>query len=215
MIRKDVIFAVLATFCLTTILFTVIPVGSYGIYDPWIDFNDDGKIDVKDVALVASNYGSKGTPINKTELLLDLQNRVSALEEKQDYVKTIRFYEPNETMQNNGTYYKNAAVFYWNPQNASNNAILGGYCYFKYLATAQTPLYWHLKINGTDACWEAEYGQEYEQSVIYPFWYGWSRYGIKPNQDTYRIEFNIASTVPTYVKDINVLLEVMDGLPPS
>jgi hypothetical protein len=62
MIKKSLIFAVLATFCLTMVLFTVIPVGSYGTYDPWIDFNDDGKIDAKDVAQVASNYGSKGDP---------------------------------------------------------------------------------------------------------------------------------------------------------
>jgi hypothetical protein len=99
MIRKDVIFAVLATFCLTTILFTVIPVGSYGTYDPWIDFNDDGKIDVKDVSLVASNFGSKGTPINKTKLLLELQQRIDLLNQTlieqqeviNDLIETVLF----------------------------------------------------------------------------------------------------------------------------
>lgn len=63
MIRKNIIFAVLATFCLTTILFTVIPVGSYGTYDPWLDSpSEDGKIDARDVAPVAAAYGSTGNP---------------------------------------------------------------------------------------------------------------------------------------------------------
>jgi hypothetical protein len=71
MIRKDLIIAVLATFCLATVLFTVIPVGSYGTYDPWLDYNDDGKIDARDVAPVAAAYGSKGTPLDKASIEYD------------------------------------------------------------------------------------------------------------------------------------------------
>jgi hypothetical protein len=63
MIKRNLIFVVLATFCLTAILFTVIPVGSYGTYDPWLDSpSEDGKIDVRDVAPVAAAYGSTGNP---------------------------------------------------------------------------------------------------------------------------------------------------------
>jgi len=52
---------------------------SAGEYDPWFDINDDGKIDIKDVAGVAVKYGSEGTPINKTALLLELQTRIDSL----------------------------------------------------------------------------------------------------------------------------------------
>jgi len=62
MIKKSLIFAVLATFCLTMVLFTVIPVGSYGTYDPWMDLNDDGKITAPDIAAPCAAYGSTGDP---------------------------------------------------------------------------------------------------------------------------------------------------------
>jgi uncharacterized coiled-coil protein SlyX len=72
MIRKDLVVTILAAFCLAMIMFTVIPVGSYGTYDPWLDYNDDGKIDAKDISLPCLNYASTGTPINKTELLYNV-----------------------------------------------------------------------------------------------------------------------------------------------
>jgi hypothetical protein len=47
-LRKDVLMAVLVTFCLTSALFAVKPSGSQSSnqrqYDPWVDYNDDGKI---------------------------------------------------------------------------------------------------------------------------------------------------------------------------
>lgn len=39
-------------------------------YDPWRDLNDDGIINIYDVVMVTGIYGSTGTPINKTALLL-------------------------------------------------------------------------------------------------------------------------------------------------
>lgn len=51
-------------------------------YDPWIDYNDDGDIDVNDLHELAAKYGTSGKPINKTELLLNLQSRIEALEAK-------------------------------------------------------------------------------------------------------------------------------------
>lgn len=78
--KRDLVVAIFS-FCLTATLFMIIPTESrVGYYDHWIDFNDDGKIDMKDVAEVARAFGSLGDPINKTELLLDLQERVEALE---------------------------------------------------------------------------------------------------------------------------------------
>ena len=79
--KKDLFVAVLLTFCLSFTLFQVLPIGSQsaGDYDPWLDYNDDGEIDMRDVGPIARAYGSEGTPINKTELLLDLQVRVDVL----------------------------------------------------------------------------------------------------------------------------------------
>jgi len=51
-----------------------------GLYEPWIDTNDDGIIDVHDLQALGSAYGTSGTPINKTALLLELQSRLEALE---------------------------------------------------------------------------------------------------------------------------------------
>jgi hypothetical protein len=50
-----------------------------GQYDPWLDINDDGRILIDDVAWVARAFGTRGDPINKTALLLELQSEVDSL----------------------------------------------------------------------------------------------------------------------------------------
>lgn len=80
--RKDLVIAVLATFCLTSTLFIAIPTTSQpvpGQYDPWLDYNDDGIIFWQDLIAVLITYGASGEPINKTALLLELQARVDSL----------------------------------------------------------------------------------------------------------------------------------------
>lgn len=79
--RKDLVIAVLSTFCLVSTLFMIVPTRSQTThpYDPWIDTDDDGDIDLYDAVELLTMYGSKGTPINKTQLLLELQARLDAL----------------------------------------------------------------------------------------------------------------------------------------
>jgi len=48
-------------------------------YDHWLDVNDDGEIDIFDVVKVAGAYGTTGTPINKTELLLEMTQKIENL----------------------------------------------------------------------------------------------------------------------------------------
>ncbi len=60
--RKELIVAIVATFCLTTALFTIIPVGSQGAYDPWIDSNEDGYINAKDAISLGAIFGTSGDP---------------------------------------------------------------------------------------------------------------------------------------------------------
>ena len=215
MIRKEILI-VLATFCLTATLFSIIPVGSQGVreYDPWYDINDDGKIDLKDYFGVGLKYGTYGTAINKTQMLLDLQNRVKTLEEKEDSVKTIRIYTPNETM-NNVTDWKDALVFVWNPRNATNNAILSGVLYFCQFSPP-SGFTMRVLINENIVVSTGVYGiAEYKQTYLHVIS---TTYTIMPNQNSYTVKFQIYadhSGDQIYVKDINILLEVMDGLPPS
>lgn len=223
MIRKDLIVAVLATFCLTATLFMVVPTRSASTqsdglqYDPWKDINDDGKLDILDVVQITSQYGAQGTPINKTQMLLDLQNRVKVLEEKQDSMKTIRYFTPNETM-NDKVDYKDAAVFVWNPRNATNNAIMSGSVYFQYNTTWTHGCTMKVLINDVTVANFGiyKYNTGYEQSQM---WVLTTTNSIMPNQSSYTVKFQISADLPignqSYVKDINILLEVMDGLPPS
>ena len=72
---------ILAAGLLTSVFFmtTTSSSPSVGGYDPWVDLNDDGKIDYKDLFMLARAYGTSGTPINKTALLLELQTRIDML----------------------------------------------------------------------------------------------------------------------------------------
>jgi hypothetical protein len=57
--RKDLIIAVLSTFCLTLALFMTLPARSSpgpGEYDPWIDLNDDGTINFLDAILLGGAF---------------------------------------------------------------------------------------------------------------------------------------------------------------
>jgi hypothetical protein len=77
--RKDLIIAVLATFCLTATLFMVVPIGGLQVYDPWKDLNDDGVIDGQDFQMVKGSIPSLGEPINKTALLYSVNDTLTAL----------------------------------------------------------------------------------------------------------------------------------------
>lgn len=81
MIKKRSIF----TFGFYSVLFAslllsnIILAQDGGSYDPWIDTNDDGIIDAIDLQALAAIYSLSGTPINKTELLLELEARIDSL----------------------------------------------------------------------------------------------------------------------------------------
>lgn len=63
----------------TLFLSNIILAQEGGSYDPWIDTNDDGIIDVQDLQILAVIYSTSGTPINKTALLLELAARIDSL----------------------------------------------------------------------------------------------------------------------------------------
>ena len=59
-IRKDLVIAVLVTFCLTTTLFMVKASWSGGEWDPWVDIKEDGTVDIYDAITLANAYGTSG-----------------------------------------------------------------------------------------------------------------------------------------------------------
>jgi hypothetical protein len=147
----------------------------------------------------------------------NLQNRVSALEQKQRGIKTIRFYTPNETMNDESTW-KDAATFVWTPDNSTNNAILSISYQFQHNGSGSGDC--NMVINGQEA---------FKGSVGATKYYEWSQWTCynneanstlewKPNQSSYTIKFQIwwyPSDGAIYVKDFSILLEVIDGLPPT
>jgi hypothetical protein len=65
MVKKDIVIAILATFCLTSALFMIIPSKSspsVGEYDPWIDINGDGIIDGGDLGILGGSWYTSGDP---------------------------------------------------------------------------------------------------------------------------------------------------------
>lgn len=71
--KRDLIIAVLLTFCLAVALFQILPISSQSAsdYDPWYDVNDDGTIDMRDIGGVAIKFGSSGTNITKASVEYD------------------------------------------------------------------------------------------------------------------------------------------------
>jgi len=95
MTKKDFVVAAIVTFCLATTFFVVIPTRSSkesNSYDPWLDVNDDGIINILDISGLARIFGTSGSPVNKTALLLELQNRLETLE------ATVKTLETNYTI---------------------------------------------------------------------------------------------------------------------
>ena len=77
LLNKKYLVMCLLTSCFTATL--LVGVTSSVEYDPWMDTNDDGLIDIVDIVNLAIRFGEEGTPINKTTLLLELQDRIDSL----------------------------------------------------------------------------------------------------------------------------------------
>jgi len=86
--------------------YSIVTAQGPGDYDHWYDINDDGKIDMKDIGAMARKFGTTGAPINKTALLLELEQNITVLREEmialQLWVgRTVvdMIYELNETIE--------------------------------------------------------------------------------------------------------------------
>jgi len=75
--KKDLIIAVVITFCLTATLFTIVPAksGNGSSYDPWKDLNDDGVVDSTDLGMLGTSWATTGDPtknVNVTNWPIEL-----------------------------------------------------------------------------------------------------------------------------------------------
>jgi len=59
--KKTLLLSFVSVLCAAT-LFFAIPVSSSGTYDPWLDYNGDGIVDLKDVYPMHQAYGTSGDP---------------------------------------------------------------------------------------------------------------------------------------------------------
>ena len=90
--KKDMLIAVLATFCMTATLFLVTPTRSQPTqpYDSFMDINEDGKIGPADFAYFSTIYGSVGETVKNIRILsnalsLNLANNKSILAGESQY----------------------------------------------------------------------------------------------------------------------------------
>ena len=57
--KKDLVVSILCTFCLTTVLLTMMPVQS-AEWNPWLDVTEDGRVNVLDLIKTAGALGTMG-----------------------------------------------------------------------------------------------------------------------------------------------------------
>jgi len=117
--KKDLIIAVLATFCLTATLFMTAPTMSQMPYDPWLDTNDDGIIDIEEIYNAALAYGTMGDPtknVNVTNFPIDEQGnlKVKIIHSTQEWsVSIIQDYPGANWFTNTTRGYRQISFCVW------------------------------------------------------------------------------------------------------
>jgi hypothetical protein len=163
--------------------------------------------------------------------LVELEARTNALEEESK-VKILRFLDPMEYNQSEATW-KKVTTFSWVPTNQTDNAILSVAYYAECKVVSDSPgwnvqLVYRIRVNNP------HWGDREEQQVIRTYGFDWTwtpictitfevdneNYvkGIEPNRASYPVEFwllRAESGGTVYVRNINIIMTVADGLPAS
>jgi len=151
------------------------------------------------------------------QAIFDLQARVTALEENAGTnikVKTIRLVESTESIVSEPDVLVDIAIFTWVPMNKTNNAVLSIASYAECKGSQE---YVHVGlrvlVGNEEAIWAFHTLQtEYQWS---PVFVSSIRTG-EPNQSSYEIRVqSILHEGTAYFRNINVIMTVADGLPPS
>lgn len=127
--------------------------------------------------------------------------------------KSLSFCESSETFNGNHLTFVTAAEFVWTPNSSLSNAILSTICSFKYQCTGEG-LRFKMTINDKSSLIiEETTANNHMQSQTYNIDFN---LGIFTNQDRYVIKLQFEpshSSDIACIKDVHVLLEVVDGLP--
>jgi hypothetical protein len=139
-------------------------------------------------------------------------------------VETLRFYKP-EVQSGNQVGYVPLDLGTWSPKNPTNNAVVNAIFYFQYLTpndTSKIRFGLSVGVNGTvtDMTPASSSRTEYSQSKVYVCSLP------NPNSPSYDIQLwfhnhdttdtgNPPVPIPVYIKEINVILQVADGLTSS
>jgi hypothetical protein len=148
-------------------------------------------------------------------------------------IRFTKFEEINITGVSGGFmfYQIGQASFIWNPKDSMNNAIMSIYCYFELRCEPKAlpsniRLETGIYISGFESsdfttnqmanefqewkvlCFRVREGSYSPEPNLYPCW-------IKPNQESYNVTLGIRPhdyfQAPTYVRNINIIMEVIDG----
>jgi hypothetical protein len=69
--KNSLLVVVLGTLVLMATLSVVIPATSSKPYDPFVDLDNNGRIGLSDLVILAQSYGASGTPVNKASIQYD------------------------------------------------------------------------------------------------------------------------------------------------
>lgn len=189
--------------------------------------------------ILPNPFENRVNDISELQAKIDSLNSTLTELQKKTQIKIIRFTEPDEiNITNTGRNWYNTTTFVWKPNNSESNSILSIYCYFEFCCRNWTQpftmtLWTDICVNGFDStysktqtiskpsgetydwkqvCFQVNEGTTPNQEPeLNPSW-------IRPNQETYTITLRtlaycVTFYVPTYVRNINVILTVVDGNP--
>lgn len=133
--KKDLIIAVLITFCLTATLFMIRSTRSEtptNKYDPMSDVNQDGSINILDAIIISNKFGSSGIPINWTQLLANYTELLANYSELEaNYANYVASYKALQNEVNNRLWLYAQEMPYITPRDPLVNAtvynITGGW----------------------------------------------------------------------------------------
>jgi len=116
--RKQFAMATLFVAVLLTLTFTPTASQQAGTYDPWLDYDENGKIEIKDIAMIARAYGATGDPtknVNVTNFPLDEQGnlRIAISEKPNSMTINISVNQPITVFQSQNTLLGEANVDGW------------------------------------------------------------------------------------------------------
>jgi hypothetical protein len=87
-VKSSMLLNIILLTILSASFFLVNTTASVNKYDPWLDIDDDGKIDITDIFMIAQLYGGTGDPINKTALLYEVNATFTELLSRIDGLNT-------------------------------------------------------------------------------------------------------------------------------